>query len=91
LYIYNITHKFLNTSQGENNKNLLLSIPIDVKPNSVIIYKTNSEHALNTNDNIFNSIGFKLCDEEGNIIDLNGMEWSILLELTFIDFVNDNI
>jgi len=89
--IYTTLHtSFINTSQGEKNKNLLISIPIDVNPYSVIIYNSNSSYGINTYDNIFNSIGFKLCDEDGNIIDLNGMDWSILLELEFIDFVDDS-
>lgn len=89
--IYTTIHtSFLNTSQGEKIQNLLLTIPIDINPNGVIIYKDNLS-SINTNDNLFNSIGFRLCDENGNLLNLNGMEWSILFELQFVDFVSDNI
>lgn len=85
----NLYTSYINKSQSANLQNLFISIPINTPPNSLIVFQPSSNSAINTYDNLFNTIYFQLTDEYGNKIDLNGQDWSITLELLFFDYVND--
>lgn len=85
----NLYTSYINKSQSSNLQNMFISIPINTPPNSLIVFQPSSNSAINTYDNLFNTIFFQLTDEYGNKIDLNGQDWSITLELLFYDFVND--
>jgi len=76
-------------SMDISSRNVLLSIPINSAPYSNIVYVNNSDMKSNLYTNIIQSISLKLTDQNSNIIDLNGCNWSISLEFSVVDFVTD--
>ncbi len=64
-------------------QNVLMHLPISEGPGNIIIYrpewaiKTNYKASIKSTD----SIDFQLTDKNGNVIDLNGLSWSIQLFL----------
>jgi hypothetical protein len=68
------------------NHSILCSIPINVSPFNMIVYHNSSNNKTNIDTNIFNSVIIKIADQNGNIIDLNNIPWSITLQLDIVDF-----
>ncbi len=66
---------------------ILCSIPISVNPFTNITWSNNGCKT-NLNTNIFSSIIIKLTDQDGNVLDFNGINWSISLQLDIENFVN---
>ena len=69
-----------------NTSNILCNIPVSQQPYSNIIYVNQNNFKNNLYSNIINNIKFKLVDEHFKPIDLNGLHWSLTLELTIYDF-----
>lgn len=80
LITYNINKSFL------NNNSILCRIPINTPPFSIIEYNNNNNFRINLFINTFNSIKIKLLDDNGNILDLNGLNFSITLQLDVESF-----
>jgi hypothetical protein len=84
-------HTNLQTSNisknNTNNLKILCSIPIDVSPLSVISYKNYNNFKVNTYSNNISMLSVKLCDQAGNLIDLNGANWSMTIQFHIVDFV----
>lgn len=71
-----------------NRSNVLCSIPVEVAPNSNIIYVNQNNFRNNLYSNIISFINIKLTDQSHNLLDLNGIHWTATLQLDFVDFVN---
>jgi hypothetical protein len=69
-----------------NNQNILCSIPVSTAPFSIITFDNPNHYKVDLSTNIFNSIVIKLTDQAGNILNLNGLNWSITLQLDVIDY-----
>jgi hypothetical protein len=78
----NIT-KSINT---ENN--IIASFPVDVLPFGLLTYSNHNNYRFNTYANIMSSIALRLTDQNGTLLDLNGCDWSMTLQLDIIDYVN---
>lgn len=88
LCIYsNIDSDSINKSGSLQNKRLFMSVPIDVPPNSMIVHSAPNLR-LNSYTNVLSYIEFQLCSIDGQLLDLNNLNWSMTLKLEFIDFVN---
>ena len=62
---------------------------VNASPNSNIVYENNgSVFTSNLFSNILNDIVIKIVDQDNNILNLNGLDWSITIQLDIIDFVN---
>lgn len=87
LYIYSNlqTYNFSKISQI-NKMNLLCSIPIDTQPNSMISYRRNTDFKSNTYQSFIPNLEIKICDKYGNIINLNGCDWSMVLQFDIVKF-----
>lgn len=72
-----------------NNKNILCNVPIDVPVNSLLVYKGENSNKINTYKNTVSEIALTLYDQNKNIIDLNGSDWCMTLELSIINFVSE--
>jgi hypothetical protein len=68
------------------NHSILCSIPISVSPFNMIVYHNSSNSKTNIDTNIFNSVLIKIADQNGKVIDLNNIPWSITLQLDIVDF-----
>ena len=74
---------------AKNKNNILCSIPITTQPNSIITYLNSNNFKINTYVNILSSLKIQLMDQDGNILDLNGSNWSMTIQFDVIDFVDD--
>jgi hypothetical protein len=86
-------HTNLKTSNisktNTNCFNILCSIPITVSPLSIQPYTNNNNFKVNTFSNNISMLSIKLCDQLGNLIDLNGANWSMTIQFNIVDFVDE--
>ena len=67
----------------------LCSIPVNSPPNTNIVYNNTNNFTSNMYSNILNDIVIKIVNQDNVILALNGLDWSITLQLDIVDFVND--
>ena len=77
-------------SMDVKSKNILCSIPITTQPYSNIVYINNTDFKSNLYTNVISSIQLKLVDQNNNVIDLNGCDWSITLQLDVIELIDSD-
>ena len=77
------------TSGNQNNVSTLASIAISNQPFTTIAFINQSNHKINLYNNNLNTISIKLLDQNGNIVDLNGLHWSMTLQLDILKFNED--
>jgi len=71
-------------SSTPSNAGILASISTTGNPNSIIHYEnTTAKHKIHTLNNI-NNLHIKLTDQDGDLLELNSINWSMTLELTII-------
>ena len=71
-----------------NDKRILVSIPVNVSPFSIIIYQNLTNFKTNLFSNTLSFINLKLVDQDGMIIDLNGCHWSCVLQIDIDNYVD---
>lgn len=76
------------TSSRKTSNNILCSIPITSAPNSNIVFINNSNFKSNLYTNIINGIKIRLLDQDHNLISLNGLHWSGMIQLDVVKFVD---
>lgn len=84
----NIHTNSINTS-NINNAHALANIPINQTPFSMITYMNSSNYRVNTYANNLNQINIKLLDQSGNIINLNGLHWTMTLQVDILKYTDD--
>ena len=84
--VYTTLHTGSLTSLNQNNQNILCSIPVETAPFTMIGYKNMNGYKANLNNNVFNSITLKLTDQAGNLLNLNGINWSMTIQLDVVDY-----
>jgi hypothetical protein len=62
---------------------ILSKIPINSPPNTVLFYQNITFYKINTNISQLSYINIRLTDEDNDLIDLNGQEWSCSLQVDF--------
>lgn len=70
------------------NKNTLCTIPINSSPYSNILYENNNNISCNLYNSMLTEINITIVDQSGEIVNLNGLDWSLTLKLEIVDFVN---
>lgn len=70
-----------------NDKNIICSIPVNISPYGVINYKNEHNFRVNTFRNEISELIIQFSDQNGNDIDFNGVQWSLVLQLDIINFV----
>ena len=83
----NLPTKNINMSISKSNHSILESIPIDVAPNGILTYK-GSGFRVNTETNNINIIELKLMNQNGYLLDLNGLDWSITIQFDIVRFTD---
>lgn len=71
-----------------SDNNIIASLPVDVSPFSLLTFSNYNNYRFNTFANIMSNLAIRLTDQNGNLLDLNGCEWSMTLQLDIIDYVN---
>ncbi len=69
-----------------NERNILAHVPVSVAPNEVISYLNYGNYKCNLFSNIMDHIVIKILDHKGNLINLNGAEWSMTLQIDIVDY-----
>ena len=68
-------------ASNPNDSNILTSVSVTGNPNSIIHYEnTTTRHLIHHLNNITN-LNIKLLDQDNDLLNLNGVNWSITLEL----------
>ena len=75
------------TKYNINDKNIICSIPVNINPYGVINYKNYNNFRVNTYRNEITEIIMQFTDQNGNNIDFNGVQWSLVLQMDIINFV----
>jgi hypothetical protein len=75
LMTYNINKSFV------NNNSILCCIPINSQPYSLIEYHNNNNFRVNLFVNTISTIRIKLIDDNGNLLNLNGLNFSLTIQL----------
>jgi len=66
----------------------ICTIPVNTPPNSNIVYHNTNRFTTNLYSNILNDIVIKIVSQDNDLLDLNGLDWSITLQFDIVDFVN---
>jgi hypothetical protein len=74
------------TVLSKNNYNTLCSIPVLVLPNSLIAYENPNQFKTNLYISEFNSITIILTDQDGNLLNFNGQDFNLTLQLDIVKF-----
>jgi hypothetical protein len=81
LTTYNINKAF------SNNQSILCSIPVNCAPFSMIQYENHNNFKSNLFVNTLNQLNIQLVDDSnGKLIDLNGVHYSMTIQLDIISF-----
>jgi hypothetical protein len=75
LMTFNINKSFV------NNNSILCCIPINSQPYSLIEYHNTNNFRVNLFVNTISTIRIKLIDDNGNLLNLNGLNFSITIQL----------
>ena len=68
-------------ASNPNDTNILASVSVTGNPNSIIHYEnTTTRHLIHHLNNVTN-LNIKLLDQDSDLLNLNGVNWSITLEL----------
>lgn len=72
---------------NQNEPNILCSIAVNTNPFSLIEFKNNNNYKVDLRTNVFNTINIKLIDQDGKLINLNDMYFTVTLQLDVVNFV----
>ena len=67
---------------------IIASFPVASSPYSLITYTNDNNYKIDLNNNTFNLITIKILNEDEQPINLNGLHFSLTLQLDFINFVD---
>ena len=75
---------------------ILCKVPINAQPYGIISYKNETGTKIRLNSQVLDRVHLRLTDMDGDVIDLNGLQWAISLHIMFekkveIDYGPDEI
>lgn len=75
-------------SANKYESNIICSIPVDKAPFSMITFINHNNLKYNLFNNVISTMRLRLTDQNNNLIDLNGCNWSCTVQLEIIKFVD---
>lgn len=81
-----LTYNVSNISNQVQNKSIIASIPVTVAPFSLISYENPSLYKANLYVGEFNNLTIRLLDNNGAVVDMNGVDYTITLQITVVPF-----
>jgi hypothetical protein len=84
--VSNINTENIHVGISQHYKSVLCSIPVDVSPMGMIIYKNHNLFKVNTGENYLNQLNIKILDQDGTLIDFNGHHYSLCIQFDIINF-----
>lgn len=82
LMTYNIT----NITNQRTNTAILANIPVVTNPNGLIFYENLSQYKTNLYVGEMNFLNIRLLDNKGKLIDMNGCDYTITLQIDSVPF-----
>jgi hypothetical protein len=79
--IYLKTNVITNNVNTQNDAGILKSIPVNVQPFSIIMYNNMENVESLLLNRVLNNLEIQLYDDDMELIDFNGIEWSLTLEI----------
>ena len=76
----------INSFDMKTNRTLCC-IPVNSQPYSNIVFENNTNFRSNLYTNNINYINIQLTDQQNNILNLNGLDWSIILQIDVVSFI----
>ena len=73
---------------NDHDMRVLVSFPVASSPYSLITYSSDNKTRIDLNNNTFNSITIKMLDQNEQPINLNNLNFSLSLQLDFVNFVD---
>lgn len=70
-----------NAKNEVGKDNVIMKVPVDVSSNNVVIYSSELEEKYEVQITLLKELDFYLEDQNGADLDLNGLNWSITLEV----------
>ena len=86
MYLRLISQLIINQQETGNStgfSNILAKIPIDANANEVIAYEPRMIIECVSLADVINGIQFELTDQNGDVLDLNGLDWEATLLFQF--------
>jgi hypothetical protein len=77
----------VNIAQAYNN-NILANIPVYVAPFSIITYTNNNNFRTNLYVNKLDQIQIRILDNENRLVDMNGVQYQMTLQLDCVKFTD---
>ena len=70
------------------NQNILATIPVAVQPYGMIVWTNSNGFRINMMCEQMNMIKVKFIDNQGNLINMNGVNWQATLQLDAVNFTD---
>jgi hypothetical protein len=86
----NIISNFLTgniNSYDMKTNRTLCCIPVNSQPYTNIVYENSTNFRSNLYTNIINYINIQLTDQQHNTLNLNGLDWTIVLQIDVVSFI----
>ena len=80
------TYNISNIPNMKQNRSILANIPITCAPFNLIIYKDANKNKCNIYMGQLNKISIRLLDNKGNLLNMNGMDYELILQIDVIPF-----
>lgn len=90
----NLRTNFMTGNFSCNNllgQNILCSIPVNNSiPNGNVVYDHHGDDfTIDLYTKVLREFHIMICDQDDNILDLNGCDWSVVIQIDIVDFVNE--
>lgn len=70
-----------------NDRRTLCSIPVNLNPGGVLNYQNSNNFRINTFTNSITELSISFTDQNGNNIDFNGCQWSLVFQFDIVNYV----
>ena len=74
-------------SYDMKSNNTMVCFPLSGAPYSNIVFENKSNFRSNMYTNVLSYINIQITDQDTNIINLNGLDWTIVLQIDVVSFV----
>jgi hypothetical protein len=81
-----LTYNFCNVPNETTTQTILANIPVNSQPQGIITYENKSNYKTNLYVGELSSLEIKLKDNKGNILNLNGCDYTITLQIDTVPF-----
>lgn len=81
-----VTYNYCNVPSEMTSQTILANVPVNTQPQGLITYENKSNYKVNLYVGEISVIDIKLRDNRGNLIDMNGCDYTMTLQIDTIPF-----